>query len=512
MSAWSPEKAREWYRSIPYPFGCNFLPSTAVNSTEMWQAESFDAETIDRELRLARGLGYNSVRVFLPYIVWDTDPEGFIDRMDRFLEIAHGSGITMMPVLFDDCAFAGREPYLGKQADPVPGVHNSGWTSSPGFEQADDPAVRPRLERYVKDIVSAFGRDPRVLIWDLYNEPGNGGRFGKSRSLLEAAFAWAREADPIQPLTAGAWNWDGRMAPVSRVCEEMSDIVSFHCYGDLSSTADLADTLSRYGRPLVCTEWLHRPMGSRFGTHLPFFRERNIAVYNWGLVNGRTQTNLSWETMSGTPDPDPEVWQHDVMYPDGRLYDPAEAAVIRAVTGEDLVLEPVDMTPETMSYLEERNLIIRLRPGAHELDALEGETLDLPIYESAEEFGPHKLIAVTVNREGFAGFATHPDNEEFLLIGDPNTKPMYLAVALCMREDFEEKVRTGSLHPEDLVLLRCRYNDPQVSFFVMMKDVPHGETVTEADLPPASFYVTESRDLPLDLVEMRKYRLKVAPA
>jgi hypothetical protein len=191
------------------------------------------------------------------------------------------------------------------------------------------------------------------------------------------------------------------------------------------------------------------------------------------------------------------------------VYNTEEIAVIREQVGVGLEMTPVEMTPELMQDLEDRELIIRLRPGAHRLDAEPGETQGTPLYEPEEGYGPHKLIAVTVNREEFAGFGTHPDNEEFLLIGTPETKPMYLAVALCMREEFEKKIRLGRLAPSDLVLLRCVYNDPEVSFFVMRKDVPHGEAILQADLPPATFYVTESRDLTLDLVQMRKYRLKV---
>ena len=509
MKQWSPEKAWEWYRTKPFTFGCNFLPSSAVNSTEMWQADTFDSVTIKRELQFASGLGYNSVRVFMPYIVWEADPDGLKERLDAFLAMADQSGISMMPILFDDCAFAGKEPYLGKQDDPTPGVHNSQWTASPGFLRADDKKAWPQLEEYVKDLVSAFGRDPRVLIWDIYNEPGNSSRFAKTIPLLKAGFTWAREALPEQPITAGSFRWDDEMEPVGLCCQENSDIVSFHCYRDTQTTANLIESLSQYRRPMLCTEWLHRPMGNRVESHLPLFKEKGVGIYNWGLVLGKTQTNLNWQTMKDEPDPEPTVWQHDLLFPDGSLYDPAEIESIRWEVGEDLLMKPVDMTSEVMQDLEGRGLIKMLRPGGHKLEANAGETLGESIYESADKFGPHKLIAVTVNRKEFAGFATHPDNEEFLLIGDAKTKPMFLAVAYDMREKFEEKVKTGRLRPEDLVLLRCKYNDPEVSFFVMLKDVPHGEAITEANLPPASFYVTESRDLPLDLVEMRKYRLQV---
>src|SRR5690606_37421410 len=151
----------------------NFLPSTAVNSTEMWQAATFDLETIERELRLAQSVGYNSARVFLQYLVWKDDPEGLKNRIDAYLRVADKHGITTMFILFDDCAFAGKEPYLGPQDAPVPGVHNSGWTPSPGPKMVVDQSTWSDLEAYVTDIVGTFKDDKRVVVWDLYNEPGN---------------------------------------------------------------------------------------------------------------------------------------------------------------------------------------------------------------------------------------------------------------------------------------------------------------------------------------------------
>ena len=166
-------------------------------------------------------------------------------------------------------------------------------------------------------------------------------------------------------------------------------------------------------------------------------------LYQWGLVAGRTQTYLHWYTRY-SPEPEPRLWLHDVMRRDGSLFDPAEAAVVREHAGQDLALEPVPMTAQLMAHLEELGLIIRLRPGGHDLAAQPGETLGESIYETADRYGPHKLIAVTVNRAEFAAFGTHPDNEEFLLIGNPDRQPMYLAVALCLRPEFEERSRPAA--------------------------------------------------------------------
>ena len=225
---WSKEKAWNWYNKVSPIVGCNYLPRTAVNMTEMWQRESFDPTVIDQELGWGRKVGFNSVRVFLPYVVWKDDPKGLKKRIDRFLEIANRHQIRTMLILFCDCAFAGKEPYLGRQAAPVPGVHNSGWVPSPGLTLVTDRNVWPDLEKYVKDIVGTFRQDDRVLIWDLYNEPGNSNMELKSLPLVEATFAWARQVAPQQPLTVGAWS--NRTDGMPERLVELSDVVSFHAY------------------------------------------------------------------------------------------------------------------------------------------------------------------------------------------------------------------------------------------------------------------------------------------
>jgi len=320
---WSPEEAWEWYNKQPWLVGFNFLPSTAVNDTEMWQKETFDPETIDRELGWAEKIGYNSCRVFLQYIVWKADPEGFKKRFEQFLALADRHGITAMPIFFDDCAFAGKEPYPGKQDDPVPGVHNSGWVPSPGGKIIADKAAWADLEKYVKTTVGAFGRDRRVVIWDLYNEPST----GQSLPLVEAAFRWAREAKPMQPLTTsifGGGKLPGRIV-------ELSDIINIHNYNDLGNVKAEIAARRRLGRPIVVSEWMCRGQNSRFEPHLPYFRQERIACYNWGLVAGRTQTYYPWGSPRGAPEP--KVWHHDVLRRDGTPFDPAEIVAIGAAGG-----------------------------------------------------------------------------------------------------------------------------------------------------------------------------------
>ena len=324
---WTAERARNWYAGQPWLVGCNFLPSTAVNDVEMWQEETFDAATIDRELGWARDLGFNTVRVFLNYVVWEADAEGLKSRFNQFLDIAAKHHISVMPVLLDDCNFAGREAKAGPQPDPVPGVHNSQWVSSPPLKMVTQRSAWPRLQKYVKEMIATFGQDRRVVVWDLYNEPGNSGMGEQSLPLVEAAFAWAREANPDQPLTVGVWaDFDGEM---SRRMFALSDVVSFHAYDDPQGVRDKITLCASFERPVLCTEWLRRQTGNTFENLLPVFDEHQVGCYHWGLVAGRTQTYYPWGSPQNAPEP--TQWQHDLFRPRWFALQPGRMGVHQGV-------------------------------------------------------------------------------------------------------------------------------------------------------------------------------------
>lgn len=329
---WSAEKAWEWYRSRPWMVGCNFVPSTACNTTEFWQAETFDEKTIDRELGWARGLGFNTCRVFVQYLVWRHDREGLKRRMDRFMAIADGLGISTVPVLFDDCSFGNppqTEPVLGRQRDLTPGIVMPAWTPSPGLKEVADRAAWPDLERYIRDVVGRFAHDRRVAFWDLYNEPGNSVMGDRSLPLVEATFRSARAANPDQPLTVSVWTSD--LPNLNKVQVELSDVVSYHAYTNAEGMRAAIARYKEYGRPVICTEWMARLQGGRWDTDLPILKDAGVACYNWGLVNGRTQTQFPWWSKPGSPEP--KVWFHDLFHGDGTPYDPVEIAVIQRITG-----------------------------------------------------------------------------------------------------------------------------------------------------------------------------------
>jgi hypothetical protein len=324
-SVWSINRARSWQANQSWIVGCNFIPSSAINEIEMWQKETFDTTTIDRELKWLNQLGMNTVRVFLHNIPWEEDSFGFKRRINQFLNIAGKYHVRSMLVLFDDCW--NDDPKPGKQPVPRPGVHNSGWVQCPGRKMHNDSSTWTRLRAYVTDILSTFRADPRILLWDLYNEPGNGNYGDSSFPLLVKVFSWARELPLSQPITAGVW-YDNKLFNAFQLAH--SDVISFHNYEDTTKLKEEILLLLNRKRPLICSEYMARTRNSRFQTHLPIFKKYEVGAINWGFVSGKTNTIYQWDH----PVPDgsePKIWFHDIYRRDGTPFDSKEVAFIRKI-------------------------------------------------------------------------------------------------------------------------------------------------------------------------------------
>jgi hypothetical protein len=344
---WAEDRANQWYAGQPWIVGANFVPADAVNELEMWQADTFDAAEIDRELSWGESLGMNTMRVFLHNLLWEQDPDGFKHRMDQFLTIAAKHNIRPVFVLFDSCW--DPDPKLGLQHPAVPGVHNSGWVQAPGREMLEDPNQHPRLQAYVQGVVGDFAKDPRILAWDVWNEPDNGNEssYGKREpanktalvlTLLPQVFDWARAVHPVQPLTSGVWagDWSSieKMSPMARLQIEDSDVISFHDYGWPEEFERRVQELEQFHRPLICTEYMARGAGSTFDTILPVAKKYHVGAINWGLVQGKTQTYLPWDSWQRPYVLErPVVWFHDIFYADGKPYRQREVEIFRSLTG-----------------------------------------------------------------------------------------------------------------------------------------------------------------------------------
>lgn len=343
---WSKEKANDWYAKEPWPVGANFSPVSAINQLEMWQADTFDPAQIDKELGWAQGLGFNTVRVFLHNLLWEKDGKEFLARVETFLDLCEKHKIKPMIVLLDDVW--NPEPKLGPQPTPRAGVHNSGWVQAPGKAILGDESRWDELKPYITGVISHFKNDKRILVWDLYNEPGNlnSSAYGKvelpnkeeaSLGLLKKVVGWAREVNPSQPCTIGVWigDWTDpkKLSPLNEYQIANSDVISFHQYEGLEKTKQVTEALQKYGRPVLCTEYMARPRGSTFEALLPWFKEQKVGAYNWGFVAGKTNTLHGWDTWQ-TPDAgEPKVWFHDILRADGTPYSEEEVTLIKSQTG-----------------------------------------------------------------------------------------------------------------------------------------------------------------------------------
>ena len=347
MERWAEKKANAWYATQPWLVGANYLPATAINELEMWQADTFDPKRIDTELGWAEGIGMNTMRVFLHDIPWQQDSQGFRKRIDQFLTIAAKHKIRPMLVLFDSCW--DPFPKAGPQRAPKPGVHNSGWMQSPGLEALRDSSQHKRLEEYVRGVVGAFAKDKRVLAWDLWNEPDNlnDSSYGKVElkdkvnyvlPLLKKSFQWAREAGATQPLTSAVWrghDWsdESKLSAMEKLQLGESDVISFHNYEQPAVFEQAIKSLMKYRRPIMCTEYMARGNKSTFEGSLPVLKEYRVAAINWGLVAGKSQTYLPWDSWKQPyVNREPAVWFHEVFRTDGSPYRPEEVELIRSLT------------------------------------------------------------------------------------------------------------------------------------------------------------------------------------
>ncbi|MDA9693217.1 cellulase family glycosylhydrolase [Cytophagia bacterium] len=356
---WTEERAWQWHSENGWMVGTNFNPSTSINQLEFWQEETYDRETIERELEWSAELGMNMHRVYLHNLLWDQDSIGFLERVDNYLNISESKDIKTLFVLLDDVWHP--VPKLGKQPEPIPFVHNSGWVQAPGSEILGDSSRHDELKNYVKGVISHFADDKRVVGWDLYNEPDNvassdpenlvnninfrGLNRGPevkekhiySLSLLKKTFMWAREVNPSQPLTVGLWKdsetWNDidNLSAIDRFAISNSDVISFHAYGDLEETRKKIEDLEQFNRPLLCTEYLARGEQNTFQIMLPLFKEKEIAAVNWGFVAGKTNTAFPWSSWQVEFDSLPKIWHHDIYLPDKTPYDEKEIAFLKNI-------------------------------------------------------------------------------------------------------------------------------------------------------------------------------------
>lgn len=348
---WTKERVWEWYEARPWIRGCNFMGSDVVNWLDMWQERGFEEKlkTAEEEIALAAQTGFNAIRISLGYVVWREEHDGFLERVDRFLDVIYKYGIRAVPMLGNDCCVPRDNPY----SQIRPGEQKFDWgyhggrkssqhstlNKAPGYWLVDDEPER--VYEWVREILTRYKNDDRILIWDLYNEPGNCRRDELTVPHIKRFFEIAREVDPIQPVTVGVWRVSDKDEPVSWVEQyalEHSDIISYHSYSNYLVNAQIIRKLKEYGRPIICTEWLGRVLHNTVQEMFPLFYVEKIGCFNWGFVAGKYQTyepwNATWEQYyrGELQDVDFTKWFHDLYRPSHRPYDPKEIELIQTLT------------------------------------------------------------------------------------------------------------------------------------------------------------------------------------
>ena len=346
-----PAQVWEWYNSHPLLIGFNYIPRTAVNFMEMWSPDTFHPEIIEEELGWAVERGYNSLRTNIPMALFEHDAVDLTRRINEFLDICQRHNISVMLCPMDDCEFGGVQSM--DIMDPISGVHNSRAMGSPGRAVILDPTQWHRVETYIRYMVRTWGGDSRVLLWDLWNEPGNSWEFTPTGTkvisrvtefeenalrLMELAFQWAREEHPLQPLSTSAWHVPDPFLdnieedsspmialshPIDQRAMQLSDVITIHAYCGQELLRSILTKCSIDNKPMMLTEWMARHAGSTFETLLPVLEEFQVGSYQWGLVAGRSQTYLPWPHVA-EKFRDSTVWFHDVLNADGTAHDEEE--------------------------------------------------------------------------------------------------------------------------------------------------------------------------------------------
>lgn len=348
---WSEERIWQWYNKMPWLRGCNYMSADCANRVDQWQALGFEErlETTRRELKLMQDTGFNTIRVILEYVVWRDEHDGFMERFERYLSACAEHGVYCMVVLANDCMAPKspdwKKPEIGPQHYDW-GYHGGKKASQHSLHNAisdhfwlDEEDTREDYFRMVEEIVTKYKDDPRICIWDLYNEPGFGKRWERTMPILKRMFETVRAIDPIQPLTACTHSVKGDesipLCETEQYAIDNSDIITYHCYKEYTEHIKIIKRLKKLGRPLICTEWLGRVTGNDVFRNFPLFYLENIGCYCWGFVAGLYQTYEPWESSwtryyTGIrTDYDFTKWFHDLYRPNHRPYDPREIELIQ---------------------------------------------------------------------------------------------------------------------------------------------------------------------------------------
>ena len=344
---WSSKQAQEWYSKQGWLRGCNFIGSDCTNRLDMWQSYKSEEKllTAEKELALCEKIGFNTVRLWANFDVYYKEADAFMDILEKYITLCDKYHQKVMMVLAyeedlprGDVFIAkemGEQAYaLGEHQGRIPLSKEEEAKTPKHYMEYDE--LKDLFIKMVKDIVSKYCNDERILCWNIYNEPGIAIN-ERSIPILNTLFEVVRSYDPIQPLCADVWRGldNGKIkSKEEQLAFDLSDIISFHSYLPYEHFVEELSYWNKCERPVFLTEWLHRINHNNIFEIYPLLFLNNIANYCWGFVVGKTQTNEPWPYMwyeyeqGIITDFDFTKWQHDLFRPNLRPYDPKEIKLI----------------------------------------------------------------------------------------------------------------------------------------------------------------------------------------
>jgi hypothetical protein len=313
--------------------GAVYNPHSADNAIDFWN--NYDPVEVDQELQYAEVYGMNTITVYLHYFSWLTDRIGLLSKFENLLEIANNHGLKVAPIFYDDCW--NYDPAPGPQPSPIWGVHNSQWVESPGhpveenyfnpMSSSDNTTYKTSLQNYITDFASVYRNDPRILYWEIMNEPGcsgDGSMQERRAQLMNDGRMAILAAGATQPISSPQVQEDEGTY--------FSDFYAFHPYGGYAGPINGSDVNA------LNSETLERGFNDAWGYAFPMTMAGVVSNYGgktgflvWELMIGDTNTRFHWGQVPSNPATvEPATPFQGTIYPDGH---PWQTSEIQALTG-----------------------------------------------------------------------------------------------------------------------------------------------------------------------------------
>lgn len=217
--------------------GFNVIPSWGARIEEAWW--NYDPQQFRKEVALARQCHANTIRLWIEFTAWMADPVKVSAAFFDAIEAIDACGMKTMPCLFNRW-------------------HDARWDYGGTYNETLERDLSPLVE-YVRALVQPLAADPRILLWDVCNEPAvcqlNDPAAGYEYRWLALMCDTVRQCGAVQPVTIGTHQGGCNMEIYAPLC----DVLCCHPYG--RSPEQLTEMLTvcgdvqrRHGKPMLSNE------------------------------------------------------------------------------------------------------------------------------------------------------------------------------------------------------------------------------------------------------------------